>query len=104
MKKREIVVVLILILFGLIYHAVEKFDFSFFHDISFSMDETKLLSDRHFPFLQKEMRFPGVRKLILNNPAGEVKIVKAADGEVLLHSTVRVYHDEESKAKAIQDR
>ena len=104
MKRREIVVVLVLILFGLIYHAVEKFDFRFFHGISFSTDETKLLSDRHFPFVQKEMRFPGVRKLILDNPAGEVKIVKAVDGDVLLHSTVRVYHDVESKAKAIQEQ
>lgn len=102
MKKREIVVVLALILFGLIYHAVEKIDFSFFHDISFSVDETKLLSDRHFSFLQKEMRFPGVRKILLDNPAGEVKIEKAADGDVLLHSTVRVYHDEKSEADTIQ--
>ncbi len=101
MKKKEIAIVLALITFGWIYHTVEKADLGFLNDLSFSNDGTRLWTDQYSEFVQKEIRFSAIQKIVFDNPAGGVKILKATDGQVLVHPLIRVYHDQKIEAEKL---
>lgn len=101
MKKREIAVVVALIIFGWVYHAVEKADFGFLNDLSFSTDGTRLWTDQYSEFVQKELRFAAIQKIVFDNPAGGVKIRRATDDQVLVQPLIRVYHDQKIEAEKL---
>ena len=101
MKKKEIAVVVALIFFGWIYHTVEKADFGFLNDLSFSVDGTRLWTDQYSEFIQKEMRFAAIQKIVLDNPAGGVKIQRATDDQALIRPLIRVYHDQKVDAEKL---
>ena len=101
MKKKEIAIVVALIFFGWIYHTVEKIDFGFLNDLSFSMDGTRLWTDQYSEFVQKEMKFAAIQKIFFDNPAGGVKIQKATDDQVLILPSIRVYHDQKIEAEKL---
>jgi len=91
MKKREIVIVVLLIAFGFIYNAVEKGKIRFVDDFSRYFDQMRLVSDRYSEFPQNEKIFPAPRKITIANPAGEITIEKSADNQVHLFSIFRIY-------------
>lgn len=91
MKKREIVLVVALIAFGLVYRAVEKGRVRFARDFSFYRDDRRLKGTRFDEFPAKEERFPDVERVTIDNPAGEVAVGRSEDDALHLASVVRVY-------------
>lgn len=102
MKKREIVVILLLVAFGFIYQAVEKGKIRFLHDFSYYSDERQLTGSQFVEFSEKEKIFKGVGKIVIANPAGEIDIKKSDDGQVRLLSFFRIYYSDKSDVAAIQ--
>ena len=84
MKKKEIVIIVLLIVFGFIYNAVEKGKIKFIDDFSQYFNETRLISEQYLEFPQKERIFPATNKITITNPAGEITIDKSADNQVHL--------------------
>jgi DUF4097 and DUF4098 domain-containing protein YvlB len=91
MKKKEIVIVVLLIVFGFIYNAVEKGKIKFIDDFSRYFNEKHLLSEHYIEFPQKERIFPATNKISISNPAGEIIINKSTDDQVHLLSFFRIY-------------
>ncbi|MCX6557917.1 MAG: DUF4097 family beta strand repeat-containing protein [Candidatus Aminicenantes bacterium] len=91
MKKREIVIVVLLIVFGVVYNVVEKGRIRFAGDFSRYFDPMRLVSDRYSEFPQNEKIFPAPGKITIANPAGEITIDKSLDNQVHLFSFFRVY-------------
>lgn len=92
MKKRELVLIAALIVFGVVYQAVEKGRVRFSKDFSFFGDDRRLKGTRFAEFPGREMQFPGVSRVTIENPAGEVAVGRSEDGLVHLASVVRIYH------------
>lgn len=92
MKKREIALVVVLIAFGLVYRAVEKGRVRFAKDFSFYSDDRRLRGTRFVAFPGAEEQFPGVERVLVDNPAGEVAVGRSEDDRVHLASIVRVFH------------
>jgi hypothetical protein len=65
MKKREIVIIVLLIAFGFIYNALEKGKIKFIDDFSQYFNDTRLISDQYLEFPQKERFFPATNKITL---------------------------------------
>jgi DUF4097 and DUF4098 domain-containing protein YvlB len=91
MKKKEVVIIVLLIAFGFIYNAVEKGKIRFIDDFSGYFNETRLVSGQYLEFPQKERIFPATAKITINNQAGEIAIDKSADGQVHLLAFFRIY-------------
>jgi hypothetical protein len=91
MKKKEIVIIVLLIVFGFIYNAVEKGKIKFIDDFSQYFNEMRLVSEQYVEFPQKERIFPAPNKITITNPAGEITIDKSADNQVHLLSFFRIY-------------
>lgn len=92
MKKREILLVIVLVVFGVVYRAVEKGKMQFVNNFSFYSDERRLKGSKFSEFPEKEKLFAAVDKVIIENPAGEISVTKSSDGQVHLVSFVRVYY------------
>ncbi|HOW43594.1 MAG TPA: DUF4097 family beta strand repeat-containing protein [Candidatus Aminicenantes bacterium] len=92
MKKKEIVLVVVLIAFGLAYRAVEKGRARFARDFSFISEDRRLKGTRFVEFPGEEEQFPGVERVVIDNPAGEVAVGRSEDDRVHLASVVRVFH------------
>jgi len=101
MKKKEIVIVVLLIAFGFIYKAVEKGKINFAEDFSLAMNERSLVSVQYAEFPQKEMVFPAPEQITVDNPAGEVVIDRSADGQVHLWTFFRVYYADKADVEKI---
>lgn len=91
MKKKEIVIIVLLIVFGFIYNAVEKGKTKFIDDFSMYFNEKRLLSEQYLEFPQPENIFPLTAKILINNSAGEITINKSADNQIHLLSFFRIY-------------
>ncbi|MBN2400644.1 hypothetical protein EH223_09630 [candidate division KSB1 bacterium] len=92
MKKKEIVIVVLLIVFGFVYNAIRKGTIKFIDDFPEFLSEGLLISEQYKAFPQKEMVFPAPHKIILDNPAGEIVVDKSMDGQVHLQASFRVYY------------
>lgn len=101
MKKREIVIVGLLIAFGFIYNAVEQGKIKFGDDFSRYFNEKRLIGEHFAEYPQKEMVFPSPQKILIDNPAGEIAITKSADDQVHLLTTFRVYSLDKGEAERI---
>ncbi len=99
MKKRDIVIVLGLIIFGFIYQAIEKGRSAF--NSSFFDGDTRLRSTQFIEYPQQSQSFSDVVAFMINNPAGEIEVTKSADERLAMEAVVRVYHDERVAADAI---
>ncbi len=104
MKKREIFLVFALILFGVIYQAVEKGKVRFASDFSFYSDARKLKGSRFAEFPEPEKLFANVRKVTIDNPAGEIIINRSDDGQVHLAHFLRVYYADRSDVETLRQR
>ena len=96
MKKKEIFLVAALVVFGVIYQAVEKGKVHFAENFSSFTDERRLKGSRFAEFPGQEMQFPDVNRVIIENPAGEVTVERSTDGQVHLASLLRVYYSDKS--------
>ena len=113
MKKRDIILVFVVIAFGLLFNAIRKgkVDFSIHRSISSKAWELK---DRDYPhhFPQEEIRFDLVDKIEIRNIAGNVEVEKAVPTEntedadnprvVRILPTISVYHKSAEQAEKIQ--
>ena len=71
MKRREIFLVVVLILFGLTYTFFKSEEFTFFD--ACSSDYRSLLDKNHaHDFVEEGMEFENIKKVILHNPAGNI--------------------------------
>jgi DUF4097 and DUF4098 domain-containing protein YvlB len=96
MKKREIFLVVALVVFGVIYQAVEKGKVRFAENFSFYTDERRLKGSRFAEFPGQETQVPGVERVVIENPAGEITVDRSIDGQVHLASLLRVYYSDKS--------
>ncbi len=101
MKKKEIVIVVLLIIFGFVYNAVRKGTIKFIDDFSEFLNEGLLVSGQYKAFPQKEMVFPAPHKITMDNPAGEIVIDKSADDQVHLMAFFRVYYLDQADVEKI---
>jgi hypothetical protein len=104
MKKRDVVIIFLLIAFGFFYQAIEKGKIRFMHDFSYYSDERKLMGSQFVEFAEKEKIFPAVSHIVVENPAGEITIHKSVDDQVHLLSFFRVYYSEKSDVNEIQNK
>lgn len=106
MKKREVIIVVLLILFGVSYSAFKDKgkDFNLFvlDECSFSLGSTSL-RDREFPtaFPQEKMRYTGLEKLQIDNPAGGIEVFKSPDNDLVIEPEIIVYHRDKIEAQDI---
>jgi hypothetical protein len=96
MKKKEIFLVAVLVVFGVVYQAVEKGRVRFAENFSFYTDERRLKGSRFTEFPAADLQFAGVSRIVIENPAGEITVDPSADGQVHLASLQRVYYSGES--------
>ena len=104
MKKREIVLIVALVAFGLIYQAIEKGRVRFAKDFSFYTHERQLKGSRFSEFPGQEILFPGVSRVVIENPAGEVSVGRSADGQVHLASILRIYYSDKGSLEELRRR
>ena len=104
MKKREILLIIVLVVFGVIYRAVEKGKMQFVNDFSFYSDERRLRGSKFSEFPEKEKLFPAVDKITIENPAGEITVSKSSDDQVHLVSFLRVYYTDNSVVSEIRKK
>jgi DUF4097 and DUF4098 domain-containing protein YvlB len=101
MKKKEIVIIVLLIAFGFIYNAFEKGKIKFVDDFSLYFNEKRLISEQYLEFPQKEGIFQAPNKITINNQAGEITIDKSADNQVHLLSFSRIYFSDKGDVEKI---
>jgi hypothetical protein len=104
MKKREILLVIVLIVFGVIYRAIEKGKMQFVNDFSFYSDERRLKGSKFSEFPEKEKLFAAVDSITIDNPAGEITVNKSSDDQVHLVSFTRVYYSDKSIVDEIRKK
>lgn len=92
MKRKEILLVVALVAFGLLYQAVEKGRVRVARDLSFYADDRRPKGTRFSEFPGGEASYDGVSRVVVANPAGEVVVGPSADGRVRFTSRLRVYH------------
>jgi hypothetical protein len=101
MKKREILIIIALVLFGIIYNGVEKgkFDISFGEGCSY---ERKTLLDKNYPndYVQEEIQRGNIKKIRIENLAGNIVVEKApaGDNQVRVQPVICVYNKKRDKA------
>lgn len=102
MKKRDIIIAVIVIALGVTYNAIRTGDIRFYSGCS---SESRNLLDRRHPvsFPQEDIRYEtgSVKKIKINNPAGDIEVVKSTDGAILVKPVVVAYHRNQGKAEGI---
>jgi DUF4097 and DUF4098 domain-containing protein YvlB len=109
MKKRDIIIVMAVIAFGLIYNALKTGDFDIRFDKGVPVT-TWQLKDKSHPndFPREEIQYNQVDKIEISNIAGDIKVEKAALNTdetsapgIRIYPTIRVYHRDKRKAEEI---
>ncbi len=102
MKKRDIIIAVIVIAFGVTYNAFRTGDIRFYSGCS---SESRSLLDRRHPvsFPQEDIRYEAgsVKILKINNPAGDIEVAKSTDGTIRIKPVIVVYHRSKNKAEDI---
>ena len=102
MKKKEILLVIAAIAFGIIYNLVESGDIRFYSGCS--IDSRRLIDKRHpVRFIQRKIEYTAdtINKIKINNPAGDIKVEKSKNDSILVKPVIRVYHKDKKKANKI---
>lgn len=112
MKKRDIIIVMAVIAFGLIYNAIKSGDF----DIRFHKGipvTTWQLKDKSYPndFAREEIHYNQVDKIGIRNIAGDIEVEKTAlnanetgDPGIRIYPAIRVYHRSKKEAEEISKK
>ena len=99
MKKRDIIIAVIVIAFGLTYNAIRKGDIRFYDGCS---SYSRSLLDRTHPvsFPREDIRYEAgsIKKIKIDNPAGDIEVAKSTDGAILVKPVVVAYHRNKTKA------
>ncbi|HLP49207.1 MAG TPA: DUF4097 family beta strand repeat-containing protein [Candidatus Kapabacteria bacterium] len=104
MKKREIILIVAAIAFGIIYNSVKSGDIHFTSGCS---PDSRGLLDRKNPveFPQKEIQYihkesdiVSIRQIKINNPAGDIEVGKSIDNIIRITPVIRVYHQDKKEA------
>jgi len=112
MKKRDIIIVMAVLAFGLIYNAIKsgEFDIRFHKGVPVA---TWQLTDKSYPndFASEEIQYNQVDKIEISNLAGDIEVEKAAlaadaanDPGIRIYPTIRVYHRNKEKAEEINKK
>ena len=101
MKRKEILLVIVLIGFGLMYELFDSGENSFFQGCSFN--SRGLLEKTFIPFTVDETRFADVQRLEIVNKAGSVTLTPSSDGEATVRPEIRVYHRSRGRAEKIRE-
>ena len=103
MKRKEIFLVVILILFGFLVKIYESGGKVIFEGCSV---DNRSLQDRMYPhdIMIEESRFEKIESLEIINPAGEIRINPSIDGSVVVKAIKRIFHRHEQKVADIQGK
>lgn len=103
MKRKEIALVVILILFGLLVQLYESGEEAFFRACS---TDYRTLRDREHPHdIEIEgSRFEKIKSLEITNLAGEIRIDSSPDRWVTVQAVKRIFHKRREKVAAIQEK
>jgi DUF4097 and DUF4098 domain-containing protein YvlB len=102
MKKKEILLVIAAIAFGIIYSLVESGDIRFYSGCF--VDSRSLMDKRHpVRFIQEDIEYPAntIKKIKLINPAGDIEVEKSKNDSILVKPVICVYHKDKKKANKI---
>jgi len=99
MKRHEFVLVIALLVFGLVHHAVKVGRTEFARGIRWNSSD--LLSEQYRDFPQPAVSFAGIDQIDVDNPAGSVEVTPSADGQTTLKATIRVHGDDPAQAQPI---
>jgi DUF4097 and DUF4098 domain-containing protein YvlB len=111
MKKRDLLIAIAVIAFGIIYNAIRSGDIN----VKFGSiyDKPWELLDRSYPrdFPQDPISFLRMDKIEIRCPAGDIEVVRGADNgneenlsRVQIQPAIRIYHKSRPKAEAIRQR
>ncbi len=100
MRRKEILLVIVLIGFGLMYEFFDSSGNGFFQGCSFN--SRGLLEKTFIPFNVEASRFGDVQRLEIVNKAGSIVLKPSANGEATVRPEVRVYHKSQSRAEKIR--
>ena len=103
MRRREVLLVTILIVFGVLYHLSEEEGIRFFGACS-SDGRFLIDSDQAQDFPQPPHHFAGISALDIRNPAGEVVVERIEGDQLVVNSTIRVSHRDKKRAEKIYAR
>ncbi|MGE5343035.1 MAG: DUF4097 family beta strand repeat-containing protein [Candidatus Omnitrophota bacterium] len=99
MKKREILIVIALILFGISYNAHKKGELNLSFSEGCNTNRMALL-DKKFPhdYVQADILKANITHIRIDNLAGNIVVEKTPDNQVRVQPTIRVYHKNPTKA------
>jgi hypothetical protein len=104
MKKRDVLGILVLILAGIMYNFYIKNGEVVFFD-GCSMSSKKLTQKKHQNvFVEKIIHYPeakDIKQITIDNPAGDIVIVKSKEGSVSIEPIIKVFHKNRERAKKI---
>lgn len=100
MKRREIFLVVVLILFGIMYSFFKSEDFNFFDACS---NDNRSLMDKNNPhdFPDQGLEFENIKQLVIHNPAGHITIHKAENNRIAVKAIRKIFHRNPKKAAVI---
>ena len=115
MKKRDILIVIAVIAFGIIYNSIRRGDIDFYSGIP---DRDWQLKDKNYPYdyTREEIRLTAgeVDKIEIRNLAGDIEVEKAAAADtgtigmdnpgIRIQPVIRVYHKKKQKAEEISQQ
>lgn len=104
MKKKEFILVIIVIAVGFVFNSIKSGDIHFYSGCS---PDSRELLDSKYPvdFPQKEIRYvykesdaASIRQIKINNPAGDIQVGKSIDNTIRITPVIRVFHQDKEKA------
>ncbi|MCP4218876.1 MAG: DUF4097 domain-containing protein [bacterium] len=101
MKRKEILLIIAVIIFAIVYNAVETGEVRMFMGAC-SINSRSLADSKHpVPFPQEEIRpeaGQSVTKVVIDNTAGEIDVKPSKDGTLYIEPVINVYHRDKTKA------
>ena len=102
MKKKEVFLVVILILFGIIYHFYEKGEVNIFNGCS---RNSRTLLDKNHPisFSDNEYHYENIKMIKLKNVAGGILVEPSDSESITVNPTITIFHKNKTQANKIRD-
>ncbi len=107
MKRNEILIVVVLIIFGIMYHFYKSGDIDLITKNGFhiSISSTKLLDKDHTnDFIVKDINLYGIKHIEIINKAGEITVKRSKDNTIIIKPIICVYHKNKSIANKIYNK
>ena len=103
MKKRDIFLVVFIIMFGLFYEFYESGEMNLFEGCYIS--PKRLLDKTHrITITAQEKSFSDLTYFKVENPAGEIRIEKSPDNNTVIKPVIYVYHRNREKGDKIRKK